>query len=144
MKGTHMKKEIKTKKGMAPVGPYSQAIRAGGFVFCSGNIGVDPKTGKLVEGIEKQTKQTIQNIANVLEDAGLTLANIVKTTVYLKNMDDFLAMNGIYGEVFTKPCPARATIQVVKLPKDALVEIECIAVIDAAKGEDCCGGGCCS
>jgi 2-iminobutanoate/2-iminopropanoate deaminase len=112
----------------APVGPYSQAIRSGGFVFCSGQIPLDPATGKLVEGgVAEQTRRVLDNIAAVLAGAGLTLSAIVKTTIFLADINDFATVNGVYGERFGSPAPARSTIGVAALPLGARVEIEVIA-----------------
>lgn len=136
-----MKSEVKSKNGMQAVGPYSQGIVFGNLLFCSGNIGVDPKTGAFVKGgIKEQTEQVLKNIKSVLESGGSSLDNILKTNVYLKNMGDFVAMNEVYAKHIGKPYPARATVEVARLPKDALVEIECIAYTEK---EDCCGGGGC-
>jgi len=123
-----MFKIIQTKKAPAAIGPYSQAIRVGNFVFSSGQIGLEPKTGQLVEGIEKQTERAIENLKAILEEAGLSLKNVVKTTVYLKNIADFSQMNEIYSQFFKENKPARATVEVSNLPKGALIEIEAIAV----------------
>ncbi len=122
---------IKTPKAPLPIGPYHQAIVAGNFVFLSGQIPIDPKTGEFVAGgIGEQTRQNFLNIKAVLEEAGTSLDNIVKSTVFLKDMNDFAAMNAVYKEFITeKTAPARSTIQVARLPKDALVEIEIVAVI---------------
>lgn len=142
-----MKQEIVSQKAPKAIGPYSQAIRTGTMVICSGQIGMDAKTGNFVEGgIKEQTVQVLQNIKAVLEGAGCTLENVVKTTVFLQHMDDFEAMNDVYGSMFAKPYPARSTVEVAKLPKGALVEIECIARIPKKENEGengCCGGGCC-
>ncbi len=142
-----MKHEVVSQTAPKAVGPYSQAIRTGTMVICSGQIGVDPKTGEFVEGgVKEQTVQVIENIKAVLAAAGCGLDNVVKTTVFLQHMDDFSTMNDVYGNVFTKPYPARSTVEVAKLPKGALVEIECIARIkkEEESGEGgCCGGGCC-
>ena len=120
-------KTIKTKDAPEAIGPYSQAIQAGNFVFCSGQIGLDPDTGKLIEGdIVKQTERVILNLKAVLEEAGCKMSDVVKTTVYLKNIADFQAMNEIYANHFLSK-PARATVEVSALPKGALVEIECVA-----------------
>jgi len=126
-----MKREvIATRKAPAAVGPYSQAIRVGDLVFTAGQLAIDPATGKLVEGgIEKQTRQVLRNIAAVLEVAGSSLGNVVKTTVFLKDMGDFKAMNGVYAEFFAKEPPARSTVEVANLPLGALVEIDAIAVV---------------
>ena len=126
-----MLKEVIAANGApAAIGPYSQAILAGGMVFISGQLPVDPKTGDIVQGgIEAQTERVIKNIEAILDESGLTLENVVKTTVYMANLADFAAMNQVYGHLFPVDAPARATIQVARLPKDALVEIEAIAVI---------------
>ncbi len=126
-----MKREvIATRKAPAAVGPYSQAIRVGDLVFTAGQLAIDPAIGKLVEGgIEKQTRQVLRNIAAVLEVAGSSLGKVVKTTVFLKDMGDFKAMNGVYAEFFAKEPPARSTVEVANLPLGALVEIDAIAVV---------------
>lgn len=124
-------KEVVTSKD-APkaIGPYSVGIRAFPFAFCSGQAGLDPNTGELVQGgIEIETRQTLQNIKNVLESAGSSLSQVVKTTVFLKDMADFARMNAIYAEFFDSNPPARSTVQVAALPKGAAVEIEAIALI---------------
>ena len=124
-----MKKVIFTEKAPAAIGPYSQAIEANGMVFLSGQIPVDPATGEFVEGgITEQTTQVFENIKNVLAEAGLTTANIVKTTVFLADMSLFAEMNAVYAKYFDAECPARYAIDVTGLPKGALVEIESIAV----------------
>ncbi len=124
------KKEVFSKNAPAVVGPYSQAIITDSFVFCSGQIGVNPKTGDFVGNtVEEQTKQVMKNLQQVLKEAGVGIEDIIKTTVYLLNMSEFVKMNEVYAEFFQKPYPARATIEVSALPKGALVEIECIAVI---------------
>jgi 2-iminobutanoate/2-iminopropanoate deaminase len=110
-----------------PVGPYSQAIKSGGFLFCSGQIGIDPKTGAMLEGVEAQTRQVLDNISAVLAAADLTLTHIVKTTIFLLNMGDFATVNAIYAERFGTPPPARSTIGIAALPLGAVVEIEVIA-----------------
>ena len=124
-----MKKEILTKSAPAPIGPYSQAIEIGNLVFCSGQIPLDPVSGAIVgEGnVEEQTKQVLKNVAAVLTQAGLSFQNVAKTTIFLKNMADFPKVNGIYAEHFQAPFPARSTVEVARLPKDVLVEIEVIA-----------------
>lgn len=119
---------IRTEKAPKPVGPYSQAIESGGFVFCSGQISIDPKTDQIRTGpIEEQTTQVIENIQGVLGAAGLTLNNVIKSTIYLTNMNDFTAVNEVYGRYFTEQPPARTTIAVSALPKGVNVEIEVIA-----------------
>lgn len=125
-----MKQAIATEKAPAAIGPYSQGIAVGDFVFCSGQIPLDPATGALVEGgIEAQTRRSLANVEAILKAHGLSLANVVKTTVFLQSMDDFAAMNGVYETAFTGTVyPARSAVEVAKLPKGALVEIEVIAV----------------
>ncbi len=125
-----MKKEILTQNAPAPIGPYSQGIEVGNFVFCSGQVGSDPATGAVVgEGnVEAQTHQVMKNISAVLKQAGVGFGNVVKTTIFLKNMGDFPKVNAIYAESFIPPFPARSTVEVARLPKDVLVEIEVIAV----------------
>jgi len=121
---------IATEKAPTAVGPYSQAIRVGGFVFTAGQVAIDPATGKLVEdGIEEQTRQVLRNIAAVLEAAGSSLDKVVKTTVFLKDMSDFKAMNGVYGQFFANGPPARSTVEVTALALGALVEIDAIAIV---------------
>ncbi len=123
-----MKKEILTKEAPAPIGPYSQAIDAGSFVFCSGQIPLDPNTGEIIGAgdVEAQTRQVMKNITAVLKQAGADFNKVVKTTIFLKNMGDFPKVNSIYGEFFEAPYPARSTVEVARLPKDVLVEIEVI------------------
>ena len=124
-----MKKVIFTEKAPAAIGPYSQAIEANGMVFMSGQIPVNPATGVFVEGgIVEQTTQVFENIKNVLAEAGLTAANVVKTTVFLADMSMFADMNTVYAKYFDGAFPARSAVAVKELPKGALVEIECIAV----------------
>jgi 2-iminobutanoate/2-iminopropanoate deaminase len=111
------------------LGPYSQAIEAGGFVFCAGQVGLDPATGRLVPGgIAAETARALENLAAVLAGAGLGLGDVVKTTVFLADLGEFAAMNEVYGRHFAPPYPARATVQVAALPAKARVEIECVAV----------------
>lgn len=120
---------IQTNAAPAAIGPYSQAIRVGNFVFTSGQIPLDPKTGEIVGWqIREQTKQVFENIKGLLSGAGLTLNDVVKTTVFLAHMSDFADMNEVYAEYFSQNRPARSTVEVGRLPKDALIEIECIAV----------------
>ncbi len=124
-----MKKEIKTEKAPKAIGPYSQAIEANGFIFCSGQIPIDPSTGDLNTGtIEDQTRLVLNNLKAVLDAAGSSLDKAVKCTVFLQDMNDFSRMNSIYGEFFKPPFPARATVQVARLPRDVRVEIEVTAV----------------
>jgi 2-iminobutanoate/2-iminopropanoate deaminase len=125
------KQAVATKNAPAAIGPYSQAVRVGDFLYTSGQVALDPATGSLVEGgIEAQTTRAIENLRAVLEAAGIGLKNVVKTTVFLKNMGDFAAMNAVYATYFAPDGvvpPARSTVEVARLPKDALVEIEVIA-----------------
>src|SRR5437763_6383204 len=122
---------IKTEGAPAAIGPYSQAVRAGGFIFCSGQIPLDPKTGEFVAGGgAEQTEQVMRNLAAVIEAAGSGLDRIVKTTVFLADMNDFAAMNEVYGRFFKENPPARATVQAARLPRDARVEIEAIALVE--------------
>ncbi|MFN7966922.1 MAG: RidA family protein [Acidobacteriota bacterium] len=123
-------KSIHTKQAPQAIGPYSQAIVSGGLVFSAGQVAIDPATGQLVAGdISAQTRQVLKNLVAVLAAAGSDLAHVVKTTVFLKNFDDFAAMNAVYAETFGDHKPARSTVEVVRLPKDALIEIEVIAVV---------------
>ena len=123
-----MKKVLATTKAPAAIGPYSQAIRADKFVFVSGQLPIDPATGEFAgDDIAAQTRQSLTNIQNILASEGLTMANVVKTTVLLKNISDFGAMNEVYASFFESDCPARAAFEVTALPKAALVEIEAIA-----------------
>jgi 2-iminobutanoate/2-iminopropanoate deaminase len=124
-----MKKQISTTNALAAIGPYSQAIEANGMVFVSGQLPVDPATGEFAEGgIKELTRQSLTNMKNILAEAGLTMANVVKTTVFLADMADFAAMNEVYASFFEGVAPARSAVAVKTLPKNALVEIECIAV----------------
>ncbi len=124
-----MKKEIKTQNAPAAIGPYSQAVEANGFIFASGQIAIDPSTGDLsTGGVEEQTRLVLTNLSSVLEAAGSSLQNVVKCTVFLQDMNDFAKMNAIYDEFFDTPYPARAAVEVARLPKDVKVEIEAIAV----------------
>lgn len=119
---------IHTDNAPEAIGPYSQAIEVNGFVFASGQIPLDPKTGTFVEGgIKEQTRQALTNASGILKAAGTDLAHVVKTTVYLDSMDDFAAMNEVYAEFFSHPFPARSAVAVKKLPKGALVEVEVLA-----------------
>jgi 2-iminobutanoate/2-iminopropanoate deaminase len=124
-----MKQVINTEKAPKAIGPYSQAIQASGLLFVSGQLPVVPTTGEFAEGgVAAQTKQSLENVKAILLQAGATLDNVVKTTVFIKDMNDFATVNKVYAEYFTKEFPARACIEVARLPKDALVEIEVIAV----------------
>jgi 2-iminobutanoate/2-iminopropanoate deaminase len=125
-----MKKEVVTADN-APqaIGPYSAAVKAGHFVFTAGQLGIDPGTGEFVEGgIEAQTRQALDNLSAVLQAAGTSLEDVVKTTVFLNDMDDFSAMNEVYGQFFTHDYPARSAVQAARLPKNGLVEIEAVAL----------------
>lgn len=123
-----MKKEIvSTEKAPAAIGPYSQAVKVGSFMFCSGQIPINPETKEIVEGgIEEQTKMVFENLKAIIEAGGSSLSNVVKTTVFLKNMNDFVKMNSVYATYFKENQPARAAIEVARLPRDVLVEIEAI------------------
>lgn len=123
-----MKKVIATTAAPGAIGPYSQAIDTGTFVFASGQIPVNPADGSIPEGIKAQTQQSIANVSAILNEAGLSLANVVKTTVFLSNMDHFVEMNEVYGNSFPAPFPARSAVAVKTLPKNVLVEIEVIAM----------------
>ena len=124
-----MMKVIHSELAPKAVGPYSQAIVAGGFVFASGQLPIDPATGEFAEGgIKEQTRQSLTNVTHVLAEAGIDLSHVVKTTVFLSDMANFAAMNEVYAEFFTEPYPARAAFQAAGIPKGALVEIECVAV----------------
>ena len=120
-------KEIKTTKAPGAIGPYSQAIEVNGLVYTSGQIGIDPATGAIVEGVEAQAHQVCKNLTELLKAAGTSMDNVVKTTVFIKDMNDFGTVNGIYAQYFTEPYPARSCVEVARLPKDVLVEIEVIA-----------------
>lgn len=124
-----MKQIIQTDHAPQAIGPYSQAVKANGFVFASGQIPIDPATGEFVAGgIQEQTEQVLKNLATVLAAAGSSLDRVVKTTVFLLDMQEFVAMNEVYGKFFTVDPPARATVQAARLPRDARVEIEVIAL----------------
>jgi len=124
-----MREVIATNEGPKAIGPYSQAIKANGFVFLSGQIALDPATQQLISGdVAAQTERVLQNLAGILKAAGSSLQQVVKTTVFLKNMSDFAAMNDVYGRYFTEAPPARSTVEVARLPKDVLVEIDVIAL----------------
>lgn len=120
---------IATQAAPAAVGPYSQAIKTGNFVFASGQIGLDPATGKLQEGLEAQTRQILANLAAVLHAAGASMADVVKTTIFLVDIGQFATVNAIYSTAFPSPPPARSTVQVAALPLGGLVEIEAIALV---------------
>ncbi|MGB7203275.1 MAG: RidA family protein [Pyrinomonadaceae bacterium] len=125
-----MKETITTNNAPGAIGPYSQAIKAGNLVFCSGQIPIDPATGEFIsEAVAEQTEQVLKNLGEVLNAAGTSLDNVVKTTVFLADMNDFAEMNEVYGRYFSENKPARATVQAARLPRDAKVEIDCIALI---------------
>ena len=125
-----MKQIIQTENAPQAIGPYSQAVMVNGTLYVSGQIPVVPATGAIVsEKVEDQTRQVMENVKAVVEAAGLTLDNVVKTTVFIKNMDDFAVINGIYSEYFKENCPARACVEVARLPKDVLIEMEAMAVM---------------
>lgn len=123
-----MKKVINTKKAPAAIGPYSQAVQVGNLVYTSGQIPVDSETGMIVEGgVKEQTRQSLTNVKAILQEIGLTMSDVVKTTVFMADMGDFADMNSVYSEFFTEPYPARSAVAVKTLPKGALVEIEVVA-----------------
>ena len=125
-----MKEIVSTEKAPGAIGPYSQAIKAGGMVYCSGQIPIDPATGEFVSDIvAEQTEQVLRNLGEVLAAAGSSLDDVVKTTVFLADMNDFAEMNEVYARFFSDNKPARATVQAARLPRDARVEIECIAAV---------------
>ncbi len=123
-----MKQAVKTNKAPGAIGPYSQGIEVGNMYFFSGQLPLNPETGVMPETIKEQTKQSLENIKGLLESQGLDFSNVVKTTVFLDNMADFADMNEVYSTYFVEPYPARSAVEVGKLPKDALIEIEVIAV----------------
>lgn len=125
------KQTVRTENAPAPIGPYSQGIIAEGkFLFTAGQVGIDPATGELIQGdVKSQTRQVLENLKAVLSAAGSSLSDVVKTTVFLKSLDDFAAMNEVYTEYFGQYPPARSTVEVARLPRDAKVEIEAIALV---------------
>ena len=128
------KEIIYTGKAPKPIGPYSQAVKAGGFLFGSGQIAIDPATGELVRGdIKAQTRRVMENIKAILESSGYTLKDVVKVTVFLKNIEDFKDFNEVYGEYFREGPPARTTVEVSRLPKDVLIEVDFIAYSNRRK-----------
>jgi 2-iminobutanoate/2-iminopropanoate deaminase len=130
-----LKKIIQSKKAPEPIGPYSQAIQLDNLIFTSGQVAIDPETGNLINGdVKVQTKRVLENLLAVLEEAGASLDTVVKTTIYLKQMDDFAEVNEIYAEYFNRSLPARSTIEVARLPKDVLIEIDCIAHAASSSG----------
>lgn len=124
-----MKTVISTDKAPAAIGPYSQGIKACSLIITSGQLPIDPATGAFPETIEEQTRQSLENCKAVLAAGGASMENVIKTTVFLSDMNNFAAMNGVYATFFEGACPARSAVEVARLPKDALVEIECIAVL---------------
>jgi 2-iminobutanoate/2-iminopropanoate deaminase len=129
-KGDSMREVISTSDAPRSIGPFSQAVRAGGFVFVSGQVALDPATMKVIDGdIAVQTEQTLKNVTAILAAAGLGLANVVRSGVYLRNMNDFAAMNAVYAQHFPSEPPARTTIEVARLPLDVLVEIDVVALM---------------
>ncbi len=126
-----MKKLISTDKAPAAIGPYSQAIQFSGLLFVSGQIAIDPKTGEFAEGgIEAQTEQVLENLKAIIEEAGMTLKNVLKCSCFLKNMEDFVTFNSVYDRYFGETPPARETIEVARLPKDAMVEVSAICGVE--------------
>lgn len=123
-----MKKVISTVNAPAAIGPYSQAVEVNGMVYTSGQIPVNPKTGEIPEGIEAQAEQVMRNVKNLLEAAGTDIERVVKTTVFIKDMGDFENVNTIYAKYFTGECPARSCVEVARLPKNVLIEMEAIAI----------------
>jgi 2-iminobutanoate/2-iminopropanoate deaminase len=125
-----MRDVVLTDRGPKPIGPYSQAVRVNGFLFVSGQVALDPKTGEMSAGdVREQTERALENVKGIVEAAGSKMPHVIKTTVFLKNMSDFAAMNEVYARYFTMAPPARSTVEVARLPKDALVEIEVVAAI---------------
>ena len=121
---------VSTENAPKALGPYSQALKAGGFVWCSGQIPINPATGAIeAVTIEEQTRQVIENLSNVLSAAGSSLASVVKTTVFIRDMNDFAALNGVYAEMFGETKPARSCVEVARLPKDVKIEIEAVAAL---------------
>ena len=123
-------KQISTNNAPAAIGPYSQALRTGNMMFVSGQIPIDPATGLMAEDIKAQATQSLTNVKNILAAEGLTMKNVIKTTVFLSNLADFAAVNEVYATFFEAPYPARSCVEVAAIPKGASVEIECIAVVD--------------
>lgn len=122
-----MRREIYTNHAPEAIGPYSQAIEVGDFVYTSGAIGVDPETGEIAEGIEAQTKQVMENLKAILNEAGTDFSSVVKFTIFLSSMDDFAIVNEIYGAYLDRPYPARSTVEVARLPMDLLIEMDAVA-----------------
>lgn len=119
-------KQISTDKAPAAIGPYSQAIKSGNMLFCSGQIPVDPETGIIPDGVKAQAEQALTNVKNLIAAAGSSIENVIKTTVFIKDMNDFAVINEIYAKYFTEPFPARSCVEVARLPKDVLLEVEAI------------------
>ena len=124
-----MKKKIETKNAPGAIGPYSQGMIAGGMVFTSGQLPVDPASGEIPDTVQEQARISLENVRAVVEAAGSSMDQVIKTTVFIKNMDDFAKINEVYAQFFAEPFPARACVEVARLPKDALVEIECVALL---------------
>ncbi|USB33744.1 RidA family protein [Paenibacillus sp. YPG26] len=122
------KNAVSTTKAPGAIGPYSQGVEIGNLIYTSGQLGLDPVSGELAEGVEKQTVQALRNVQAILEEAGSGLDQVIKTTVFVKDLADFTKVNEIYSTFFTEPYPARSTVEVARLPKDGLVEIEVIAL----------------
>ncbi len=125
----NMKRPVETTKAPRPIGPYSQAVEAGGFLFVSGQLGINPATGEMAQGVEAQARQALKNLIAVLEAAGSGVENVAKVTVFVRNIGDFSTVNKVYQEFFTQDYPARAVVEVSGLPAGGLVEIECIAAL---------------
>ncbi|CAI6084011.1 Putative reactive intermediate deaminase TdcF [Paenibacillus sp. JJ-100] len=123
-----MKKAISTEQAPGAIGPYSQAVAAGDFIYTSGQLGLNPQTGEFGADVQEQTRLSLSNVKAILEAAGTSMDKVVKTTVFLKDMNDFVPVNEVYSSFFTQPYPARSAVEVARLPKDALVEIEVIAL----------------
>jgi 2-iminobutanoate/2-iminopropanoate deaminase len=121
---------VESKSAPQPIGPYSQAVKAKGMIFTAGQIGINPESNRIAEGVAEQTKQVLENLKAVLAAGGSSLDRVVKTTIYIKNMDDFAVINDVYGQYFERNKPARSTVEAARLPKDVLVEIDCIALTD--------------
>jgi 2-iminobutanoate/2-iminopropanoate deaminase len=128
-----MNRRIATDAAPAAIGPYSQAIKGGGLVFCSGQVGLDAGSGQLVDGVEAQAEQALRNLGAVLDAAGLLYANVAKTTIFLVDMNDFGLVNAVYQRFFAEPYPARSTVAVAALPRGARVEIEAVAIVPSAR-----------
>lgn len=123
-------KQISTTNAPAAIGPYSQAIISGNTMFCSGQIPINPATGEIPEGVEAQAEQALTNVKNLIEAAGASIDNVIKTTVFIKDMKDFAKINEIYAKYFTEPFPARSCVEVARLPKDVLLEVEAIVELN--------------